>query len=181
MKISSLTKAKYVVATNSGTSALHISCILMNIQKNDEVIVPSFTFVGTVNAVKYCGGIPHFVDIEESHFGINVKKLTNYLKKIVIKKTGVRQEYDRTKLENSIRISCTKRPISEQTIQEAMMRIEQMVNNHNNIEISSRQIGKFVMDELKSIDKVAFIRFASVYREFEDLGEFKTQIDDLSN
>ena len=85
-KISSLTKAKYVVATNSGTSALHISCILTNIQKNDEVLVPSFTFVGTVNAVKYCGGIPHFVDIEESHFGINVKKLTNYLKKIVIKK-----------------------------------------------------------------------------------------------
>jgi len=61
------------------------------------------------------------------------------------------------------------------------MRIEQMVNNYNNVEISSRQIGKFVMDELKSIDKVAFIRFASVYREFKDLGEFKTQIDDLSN
>ena len=102
-------------------------------------------------------------------------------KKFVIKKTGVRQEYDRTKLENSIRISCTKRPISEQIIQEAMMRIEQIVNNYNNVEISSRQIGKFVMDELKSIDKVAFIRFASVYREFKDLGEFKTQIDDLSN
>ena len=61
------------------------------------------------------------------------------------------------------------------------MRIEQMVNNYNNVEISSRQIGGFVMDELKSIDKVAFIRFASVYREFEDLGEFKTQIDDLSD
>jgi len=102
-------------------------------------------------------------------------------KKIVIKKTGVRQEYDRIKLENSIRISCTKRPISEKIIQEAMMQIEQMVNNHNNVEISSREIGKFVMDELKSIDKIAFIRFASVYREFKDLGEFKTQIDDLSN
>ena len=102
-------------------------------------------------------------------------------KKNVIKKTGVRQEYDRMKLEKSIRISCTKRPISEQVIQEAMMRIEKMVNNYNNVEISSRQIGKFVMDELKSIDKIAFIRFASVYREFKDLGEFKTQIDDISN
>ena len=102
-------------------------------------------------------------------------------KKIVIKKNGVRQEYDRTKLENSIRISCTKRAISEKIIQEAMMRIEQMVNNYNNVEISSRQIGGFVMDEFKSIDKVAFIRFACVYREFEDLGEFKTQIDDLSD
>ena len=62
-----------------------------------------------------------------------------------------------------------------------MMRIEQMVNNFNNVEITSRQIGEFVMDELKGIDKVAFIRFASVYREFEDLGEFKTQIEDISD
>ena len=61
------------------------------------------------------------------------------------------------------------------------MKIEEMVNNFNNIEISSRQIGEFVMNELKNIDKVAFIRFASVYREFEDLGEFKSQIDDLSS
>jgi len=102
-------------------------------------------------------------------------------KKIVIKKTGIRQEYDRIKLENSIRISCTKRPISEQIIQEVMMRIEKKINNFTNIEISSKEIGKFAMDELKSIDKVAFIRFASVYREFKDLGEFKTHIDDISN
>tara|TARA_B110000116_G_C16726304_1_gene531559 strand:+ start:225 stop:671 length:447 start_codon:yes stop_codon:yes gene_type:complete len=102
-------------------------------------------------------------------------------KKIVIKKTGIRQEYDRIKLENSIRISCTKRPISEQIIQEVMMRIEKKINNFANIEISSKEIGKFAMDELKSIDKVAFIRFASVYREFKDLGEFKTHIDDISN
>ena len=102
-------------------------------------------------------------------------------KKIVIKKTGVRQEYDRTKLEKSIRISCTKRPVSEQIIQEVMMRIEKKINNFTNIEISSKEIGKFTMDELKSIDKIAFVRFASVYREFKDLGEFKTQIDDISN
>tara|TARA_Y100001970_G_C14198031_1_gene839326 strand:+ start:260 stop:682 length:423 start_codon:yes stop_codon:yes gene_type:complete len=104
-----------------------------------------------------------------------------FAKKIIIKKNGVRQEYDRIKLENSIRISCTKRPISEKVIQESMMKIEEMVNNFNNVEISSRQIGEFVMNELKTIDKVAFIRFASVYREFEDLGEFKSQIDDLSS
>ena len=104
-----------------------------------------------------------------------------FAKKIIIKKNGVRQEYDRIKLENSIRISCTKRPIPEKVIQESMMKIEEMVNNFNNVEISSRQIGEFVMNELKTIDKVAFIRFASVYREFEDLGEFKSQIDDLSS
>ena len=104
-----------------------------------------------------------------------------FAKKIIIKKNGVRQEYDRIKLENSIRISCTKRPISEKVIQETMMKIEEMINNYNNVEISSRQIGEYVISELKNIDKVAFIRFASVYREFKDLGEFKSQIDDLSN
>tara|TARA_B100000674_G_scaffold320912_1_gene267408 strand:- start:632 stop:1054 length:423 start_codon:yes stop_codon:yes gene_type:complete len=104
-----------------------------------------------------------------------------FAKKIIIKKNGVRQEYDRIKLEKSIRISCTKRPISEKVIQETMMKIEEMINNYNNVEISSRQIGEYVMSELKNIDKVAFIRFASVYREFKDLGEFKSQIDDLSN
>ena len=104
-----------------------------------------------------------------------------FAKKIIIKKNGVRQEYDRIKLENSIRISCTKRPISEKVIQETMMKIEEMINNYNNVEISSRQIGEYVMSELKNIDKVEFIRFASVYREFKDLGEFKSQIDDLSD
>ena len=104
-----------------------------------------------------------------------------YPKKVVIKKTGVRQDYDRQKLERSIRISCKKRPISELILQETMMRIEKKINNTYNLEISAKEIGNLVMDELKGIDKIAFVRFASVYREFKDLGEFKTQIDDLSN
>ncbi len=85
-KILNLTKAKCVISTNSGTSALHISCILMNVKENDEVLVPAFTFVATANAIKYCGAIPHFIDIEENHFGVNVNKLDNYLKEISIKK-----------------------------------------------------------------------------------------------
>ena len=101
-------------------------------------------------------------------------------KKIVIKKMGIRQEYDRHKLEKSIRISCIKRPISEQIIQETMMKIEKKINDIPSVEIPSKDIGRMVMEELKSIDKIAFIRFASVYRDFKDLGEFKSQIDDLS-
>ena len=85
-EISKLTGSKYVVSTNSGTSAIHIACLLMDIKKNDEVLIPSFTFAGTANAVKYCGAVPHFVDIEEKNFGINVKKLTNYLNEITVKK-----------------------------------------------------------------------------------------------
>ena len=81
-EISKLTGAKYVITTNSGTSALQISCILAGVKRNDEVLIPSFTFIATTNAVKYCDAIPHFVDIEEEHFCINTKKLRNYLYKI---------------------------------------------------------------------------------------------------
>ena len=80
-KISIFTKSKYVIATNSGISALHISCLLLGTKKNNEVLVPSFTFVATANAVKYCGAVPHFIDIEEENFGINIAKLEKYLKK----------------------------------------------------------------------------------------------------
>ena len=88
----------------------------------------------------------------------------------VIKKSGEREEYDRAKLEKSFSIACEKRPIPEEKIQQAINRIEEKISNISNIEIEAYQIGSLVMEELKEIDKVAFIRFASVYREFKDIG-----------
>ena len=99
----------------------------------------------------------------------------------VIKKSGEREEYDRAKLEKSFNIACEKRPISEEKIQQAISRIEEKISNISNIEIEAFQIGGLVMKELKEIDKVAFIRFASVYREFKDIGEFQAQIEDLKD
>ena len=99
----------------------------------------------------------------------------------VIKKSGEREEYDRAKLEKSFNIACEKRPIPEEKIQKAISRIEEKISNISNIEIEAYQIGGLVMEELKEIDKVAFIRFASVYREFKDIGEFQTQIEDLKD
>ncbi len=97
----------------------------------------------------------------------------------VIKKSGEREEYDRAKLEKSFSIACEKRPIPEEKIQQAINRIEEKISNISNIEIEAYQVGGLVMDELKEIDKVAFIRFASVYREFKDIGEFQAQIEGL--
>ena len=97
----------------------------------------------------------------------------------VIKKSGEREEYDRAKLEKSFSIACEKRPVPEDVIQKSINRIEEKISNISNIEIEANQIGSLVMDELKEIDKVAFIRFASVYREFKDIGEFQAQIEDL--
>jgi len=99
----------------------------------------------------------------------------------VIKKSGEREEYDRAKLEKSFNIACEKRPIPEEKIQQAISRIEEKISNISNIEIEAYQVGGLVMDELKEIDKVAFIRFASVYREFKDIGEFQAQIEDLKD
>ena len=98
---------------------------------------------------------------------------------MVIKKSGDREEYERKKLEKSFHIACKKRPVSEKKIQISIQNVEEEISNISNIEIEAYQVGGLVMDELKEIDKVAFIRFASVYREFKDIGEFQAQIEDL--
>ena len=100
---------------------------------------------------------------------------------MVIKKSGDREEYDRKKLEKSFHLACKKRPISADKIQISIQNVEEKISNISNIEIDAHQVGGLVMEELKQIDKVAFIRFASVYREFKDIGEFQTQIEDLKN
>ena len=100
---------------------------------------------------------------------------------MVVKKTGAREEFDRKKIENSFRIACKKRPIPQQIIQDAIKSIENKINDISNVEIDSRKIGELVMMELKKIDNVAYIRFSSVYREFQDISEFQKQIDDLKN
>ena len=87
-KIKNFTKAKYCVATVNGTSALHIGLKLVGVNANDEVLVPSFSFVSTANSILYCGANPHFVDIEESSLGIDGHKLYIYLKSLTNKKTG---------------------------------------------------------------------------------------------
>ena len=99
----------------------------------------------------------------------------------VIKKSGDREEYDRSKLEKSFNIACKKRPIPEEKIQQAINNIEEKISNISIIEIKANQIGELVMEELKNIDKIAFIRFASVYRQFKDIGEFQAQIEDLKD
>ena len=98
---------------------------------------------------------------------------------MVVKKTGAREEFNRKKIEDSFRIACKKRPIPQQIIQDAINLVENKITDISNVEIDSRKIGEFVMLELKKIDSVAYIRFSSVYREFQDISEFQKQLDDL--
>lgn len=83
--LAQFTQAKYVIATSNGTSALHIAYMLAGVQPNDEVLVPTMTFVATTNALSYCGGIPHFIDTEITSLGINADLLDQYLESITEK------------------------------------------------------------------------------------------------
>ena len=83
-----ITLAKYVIPVVNGTSALHLSLISSNVKRNDEILVPSLTFVATTNAISYLGAIPHFVDIEKETLGINPDFLRKYLKRIGKLKNG---------------------------------------------------------------------------------------------
>ena len=85
-EISKITKSKYIVATNSGTSGLELALRTVGIKDNYEVLVPALTFVASVNSIKFCNAVPHFVDSETSDLGIDVLKLNEYLKKNTFKK-----------------------------------------------------------------------------------------------
>ena len=113
-----------------------------------------------------------------------VKRFTTYeyIEKIshfVIKNDGRREEFDRTKLERGIRLSVTKRPISIEKINEIINKIEERIVSFPGYEIPSKVIGEIVMDELKKLDPIAYVRFASVYRKFQDKEEFLKEIEEL--
>ena len=98
---------------------------------------------------------------------------------VVVKKDGRRTEYTRAKLMGSFNIALRKRPVSTAQVDSAMERIEENLLNLGQREIPSSRIGELVMRELKKLDKVAYIRFASVYRSFEDIDDFKTLVDEV--
>ena len=98
---------------------------------------------------------------------------------MVIKKSNYREEFDIKKIEKSFHIACKKRPVSEELIQKILSQIEEKIHKQYSLEIPSSIIGQMVMDTLVNIDEVAFIRYASVYRQFDDLSQFKKQIKDI--
>jgi transcriptional repressor NrdR len=97
----------------------------------------------------------------------------------VVKKDGRRIDYERAKLQGSMRLALRKRPVSTELVDGAVERIEEKLLNLGMREVLSARIGELVMAELKKLDKVAYVRFASVYRSFEDIDEFKTLVDEV--
>ena len=112
------------------------------------------------------------------------KRFTTYetmesLPLIVIKKDGSRQSFDRTKVMAGLIRACEKRPVPYDMLDNMVNEIEQVLQNKMEREIPSAEIGELVMERLKKIDEVSYVRFASVYRQFKDINSFMTELSKL--
>ena len=154
------------------------------------------TYINEVNTMKcpFCGyDDSKVLDTRPTDEGYTIrrrreclkcqKRFTTYEKiekspVMVIKKDGNRQAFDREKIIRGMIKSCEKRPVSADEIEEAVNNIEKKIENSMRREITSLEVGEMVMDELKDLDEVSYVRFASVYREFKDLQSF---VDELEN
>ena len=97
----------------------------------------------------------------------------------IVKRNGSRSEYDPVKLRASLSLALRKRPVSTEDVDAAVARIEEQLLASGLREVPSEQIGELVMNELRKLDKVAYVRFASVYKSFEDIGEFVEAIREM--
>ena len=112
------------------------------------------------------------------------KRFTTYerielLLPAVVKTNGTRVDFDRRKLRASMLLALRKRPVAQEMVDSALHRIEDKLMGLGLREVPSNKIGELVMRELKKLDKVAYVRFASVYRSFEDIDEFRALVDEV--
>lgn len=100
---------------------------------------------------------------------------------MVVKVDGRREAYDQGKLRRSLRIACKKRPISTASVDKIVSEIERILRDKPQDEVKSREIGELVINQLRELDEVAYVRFASVYRNFQDKEEFLSELEELKN
>lgn len=98
---------------------------------------------------------------------------------VIVKKDGRRQEFDPAKLRQKLRVALTKRPVGEAEIDSLMARVEAALLARGTAEVPSSAIGEAVLQELKALDEVAYIRFASVYRHFQDIEDLRREVEEL--
>ncbi len=143
----------------------------------------------------YCGHLKdRVVDSRESRDGDSIRRrrqclncsnrFTSYerideIPHMVVKKDGGREKFDRSKVLSGLMKACEKRPVSLTQLEKIVDRVEQQVQESPERELETVVIGKLLLSELRHLDKVAYLRFASVYMEFEEVTEFMTEINDL--
>ncbi|KPL91038.1 MULTISPECIES: transcriptional regulator NrdR [Herpetosiphon] len=142
----------------------------------------------------YCPGESAVIDTRELDNGETIRRrrrckhcdrrFTTYervesVNVMVVKKTGDREPYDREKLLRGLRVAAYKRPISADVIETLVTEVEAALIAYDALEVPSSVIGEQVMERLRSLDEVAYIRFASVYRSFSDLGKLREAVEEL--
>ena len=143
----------------------------------------------------YCGyQESKVVDSRHSDDGVSIrrrreclqcqKRFTTYetvesLPIVVIKRDSSRQQFDRNKILNGMVRACEKRPVSMADLEAATMEIEQIIQNSLEREVSTEKIGELVMERLKPLDEVSYVRFASVYRQFKDINSFMHELNKI--
>ena len=100
---------------------------------------------------------------------------------MVVKSDGRREVYDQKKLKRSLQIACTKRPIATSTLDEIVTKIKNELRDKSHDEIQSREVGELIINYLRELDEVAYVRFASVYRNFQAKEEFLSELEELKN
>jgi transcriptional repressor NrdR len=100
---------------------------------------------------------------------------------MVIKKDGRREAFDRKKILSGVMRACEKRPISIEKMEDIVAMIERQIQKKSDREVPSSRIGELIMEKLKELDDVAYVRFASVYRQFKDVGQFMNELKDMLN
>ena len=118
-------------------------------------------------------------ECQECHFRFSTLERIEYSLPLIIKKDGRREPFDRDKLRAGLLRACEKRPVSIETIDQQVEALERELQAMYVKELPSRQLGDMVMDILKLIDKIAYVRFASVYREFSDISQFVDTLKSL--
>ena len=115
----------------------------------------------------------------ECHKRFTTFEIMESLPVMVVKKDGSRQSFDRSKVLGGMLRACEKRPVSFSTLEKIAEEIEQTLQNEMDREVPSAKIGEMVMDRLKGVDEVAYVRFASVYRQFKDISTFMSELNKL--
>lgn len=118
-------------------------------------------------------------ECEECHFRFTTFERIEEVPLIVVKKEGTREEFSREKLMRGLIRACEKRPVAVDELETIAMEIERELRNRGVSEVNSKEIGEMVMDRLAHIDEVAYVRFASVYRQFKDINVFLDELKDL--
>jgi len=98
----------------------------------------------------------------------------------VLKRSGAVEPFDRSKLLESVRVACAKRPVSASQMEQLVDRVEDDLSREAGVEVPSVRLGAMIMDLLRPLDRVAYVRFASVYRNFQDAGEFQEFVDEMA-